>query len=187
MLVLQAVFAFAATSAETIVVRVQSYDPSTRTYTFSCSIPSDASASKYWTVRPDSPALEYSTQNISPTLTYQLKQNVLYHIGCQVQQNGENLRGDFHIDLRTGPAVDRPNIVALSINGSQSTLRCDYPGTNYNLYGNQQTNVKGTVYHKYSAQGTYTVSCTVHDKVTGKTASTSTQIVLPQYPQERNI
>ena len=53
--------------------------------------------------------------------------------------------------------------------------------------GGQQLNVRTNVYHKYGAAGTYTARCVVHDEVTGETASVSTQIALPQYPNNRTV
>ncbi|HLC32385.1 MAG TPA: PQQ-dependent sugar dehydrogenase [Candidatus Nanoarchaeia archaeon] len=159
MLLSQIMLASAAQSAEQIVVRVQSYDPSTREYTFSCDIPGDANPSRYWTVRPDTPALEHSTQSTSRTFIYQLNGKVLYHIGCQVQRNGVAIRGDFHIDRRNSVDSTRPNVVALSTNGLQSTLGCDYTaGSNYNLYWNQQNSNNDIALTQYNNQKQITVS-----------------------------
>src|SRR5437870_3344332 len=97
LLALTAIPIFASHSVEQIVVRVTNYNPSTRQYTFTCQIPAGAGQSRYWTIRPDTPALEASFYTNTESMTYTLTKDVMYHIGCQVQLNGQNIRGDFHI------------------------------------------------------------------------------------------
>ncbi|HLG24540.1 MAG TPA: PQQ-dependent sugar dehydrogenase [Candidatus Nanoarchaeia archaeon] len=133
------ILVYALPSAEPVVVRVTSYNPQTRAYTFTCTIPPTASTSRYWTIRPDTPELEASFNTNSLSINYTLAQNVLYHIGCQVQNGSTYIRGDFHLDLRSGPNTNRPNIVPLSANNFDVSLHCDPPSgvTNYNLYWHQ--------------------------------------------------
>ncbi len=138
-LLLCAPFALAATSAEPVLVRVTNYTESTRTYTFSCVAPAGTSEQRYWTVRPDTNEVELGLSTTAATLTYNLTQNVMYHVGCQVQNltSGQAIRGDFHIDRRTGPNTNKPDVRAVAvINTSTVTYQCTPPAnvTHYNLY-----------------------------------------------------
>jgi hypothetical protein len=152
--------ALASHSAEPVVVRVSSYNLATRTYTFSCAIPPTASQQRYWTVRPDTQALEAEFHTTSPTLTYVLDKDVMYHIGCQVQNGSTTIRGDFHIDWRSGPNTAKPNVRALSTNGLQVTLQCTPPSgtTNYNLYWTLLNPREGISLTQFNNQNTITTS-----------------------------
>ncbi len=135
---LNTVLVAASQSAEPVLVRVTAFDPATRVYTFTCTPPPGTEPMKYWTVRPDTPALEYSASTTSSTLTYNLSKDVLYHIGCQVinSSSGQAIRGDFHIDRRIAPNTVVPNVRVTAANNLNVSLHCDVPKgvTNYNLY-----------------------------------------------------
>jgi glucose/arabinose dehydrogenase len=168
--------AAAAQSLEPVVVRVTAIDSGTKTYTFKCDIPASANAMRYWTVRPDTNDLEASFYSTDSTLKYVLNKNVLYHIGCQVQDNGQNVRGDFHIDLRTGPNTVKPNVVATNTNGLYITLTCTPPQgvTNYNMQwrmmnvddniGLSQFDNKDTMTTNVPYGGLWDFDCGVWDK-----------------------
>jgi len=123
-------------SVEPVIVRAIEYNPGARIYTFNCTIPPDAEPSYHWSVRAGS---VLDTEFTSPlnTFTHTLNQDVMYHVGCGVfNSTGDWLTYDIHIDRRTGPYTDRPNIDILYTNVTNITASCEpnATATNYNLY-----------------------------------------------------
>ncbi len=124
-------------SSEPLLVRVINVNATTLDYTFKCTIPSTANPYRYWTVRPDTNDLEAEFYTFNDSITYRLNKNVMYHVGCQVNNgSSQTIRGDFHIDRRIGPNTDIPDVVALETNSTHLVARCYVPnGTvHYNLY-----------------------------------------------------
>src|SRR3989344_2593772 len=120
-----------------VIVRATNYSSETKQYTFSCIVPLEINSTRYWTVRPDTNELEFYTFNYDNTFVYTLDKPVMYHIGCQVQNaSGYTLRGDFHIDRRTGPNNVVPDVSVSHTNGLNITATCSPPNnvTHYTLY-----------------------------------------------------
>jgi hypothetical protein len=161
-LLIHASIASAHHSGEELWLNVKAADPATRTFTITCEVPPSGgtATSYYWTVRPDTPEIEYSIQKSTGELTYTMSKNVLYHIGCQANNGTQTLRGDFHLDFRTAPNTDKPNVRALSTDGLSVTLQCTPPPgvTNYNLYWSM-LGIKGQIsYPEYNNQNTVTIT-----------------------------
>jgi aldose sugar dehydrogenase len=175
-------FAGTLQSGEELWMKAESYNPDTREYTLKCWVP-DGTQPKgelYWTVRPDTPALEAEFHTTSQQLTYTFNKDVLYHIGCQAfHQNGSLLRGDFHIDRRTGPNVAYPNVRADTIDGLTGTFTCTPPTNNPDYKVKKWTflSIKGQ-FEVLSTESTITqtvpmgliwdIDCTMENTVTGQ-------------------
>lgn len=111
-------------SHEDVVVRTADYDDGT--YVFSCTYPSEFGQSRTFSVRRDSDSgivREVTTEE--ETITIQLADGELYHIGCQTRNpEGQLVRGDFHVDRMTEPYDDRPTVSVDDAVGLDFTATC---------------------------------------------------------------
>jgi hypothetical protein len=111
-------------SSEPLYVRTIARDLATRTYTFECTVPQDAEHSHHWAVRTTSSNPVYEATTQSNRLTYTLDRDALYHISCGAQRGSQYLLYDFHIDLRTSPEANKPQVTVQSTDATTFTASC---------------------------------------------------------------
>ncbi len=168
-------------SSHDAFVRVTQADPQTRTYTFNCVAEHNSNDYLYdFFVRPDNGDASENMPNefnqndlaASQNFTYTFQQNMYYHIGCvgvHRQDFTNQVRGDLHIDLRTGPWNIEINPQATSFSSVHLTCASNQPTNSYHWEvidasagTNQNLGTGQTLDHAVARPGLYDYLCFAH-------------------------
>jgi hypothetical protein len=198
--------------SSSVKVRIAGFDPATNTYTVSCDIPpaqpgSQIDQLRYYAIDPVPQGYQRNcsgpTGNVScfrsslPTINWTLNPvnytelvhtKALYHLYCEAQNYSappghQNMASEIHVDLRTAPNADVPNIYVLKSEGTLMTMKCEPPQGVRRYYISwilrsrtgsitfPQLNDKNIVNITLPKAGSgWDITCNVFDRDTGKSS-----------------
>lgn len=185
-----------------VKVRIVNFDPQTNEYTISCDVPAytpdnRVDQRRFWATDPipqDHNRSYYSTSRThkwilnAENYTELVHTKAMYHLYCEVQNYSalpgkQNMASEVHVDLRTEPNVDVPNVYVLSSEGTRMTMKCDPPHgvRNFGISWILRSRAGSISYPELSNQRIVNITllkpgsgwdivCSVFDRDTGRTS-----------------
>lgn len=154
-------------SYEPVIVRVESADIDTRTYTMRCTLPEGADPMRTWDVHNNDNLYALTNyQSTDPLVTVTLPIDDYFHFTCgafdSTSEPKKWIASDMHIDLRNGPYTDRPNVEVTSTSATSFSASCQAngavnPSERWSLYFPQT----GETTHLTQYEGRSTISYTL--------------------------